>query len=275
MDLERNIEDSDLVILDLETTGLDVVTGDFICEVGALKVRGRKIIDKFHSLVNPKRSMPDQAYNVHKISEEELKDAPYFEEIADKLISFLDGCAVCAYNIKFDMGFINYQLKKLNRLPLEIPAVDILAMSRDVLKLPRYNLEAAAKSLDVDCSQGLHRALGDASIAYGVLLKLIDIFKEKGIEKLSEFISLYGLNNEVLKSKEDQKMFFLKEAVDKGAVLEIRYFSSANTLEEEEVLPLRILEEEKYPYLWYQGKGEGSSSIKISRILKVRAPKSN
>ena len=270
MDLERNIEDSDLVVFDLETTGLDVVTGDSICEVGALKVRGRKIIDKFHSLVNPKRSMPHQAYDVHKISEEELKDAPYFEEIADKLISFLDGCVVYAYNIKFDMGFINHQLKKLNRLPLEIPAVDILAMSRDILKLPRYNLEVAAKSLDIDCSQGLHRALGDASIAYEVLLKLIDIFKEKGIEKLSEVLSLYGLNNEVLKSKEDQKMFFLKEAVDKGTVLEIRYFSSANTLEEEEVLPFRVLEEDRYPYLQYQGKGEGSSSIKISRILKVK-----
>ena len=275
MDLTRNIEDFNLVILDLETTGLDVVTGDSICEIGAFKVKRRKIIDKFHSLINPNRSMPDQAYAVHKIPEEELKDAPYFEDIADQFVSFLGESIICAYNIQFDIGFINNHLKKFNHLPLELPAVDILSMARDALKLPRYNLEATAKFLNIDCSQGLHRALGDASIAYQIIIKLFDIFKEKRIGKLDEFISLYGLNNEIFKSKEEKKVFFLNAAIESRAVLGIKYFSSTNTLEEEEVLPLRIVEEDKYPYLLCQGKSKDSSSIKLRRILKVEEPKSN
>jgi len=275
MDLTRNIEDFNLAVLDLETTGLDVVTGDSICEIGAFKVKRRKIIDKFHSLINPNRNMPDQAYDVHKISEEELKDAPYFEDIADKFVSFLGESIICAYNIKFDMGFINNHLRKSNRPPLELPAVDIFSMARDALKLPRYNLEAAAKSLDIDCSQGLHRALGDASVAYQILIKLLDIFKEKRIGKLDEFISLYGLNNEIFKSKEEKKILLLNAAIEKRTVLGIKYFSSTNTLEEEEVLPLRIAEEDKYLYLLCQGKSKDSSSIKLSRILKVEEPKSN
>jgi len=277
MDLTRNIEHFNLVILDLETTGLDVVTGDSICEIGAFKVKSRKIIDKFHSLINPNRNMPEQAYNVHKISEQELKDAPYFEDIADKFVSFLDQSVICAYNIKFDMGFINNHLKKTNRPPLELPAVDILSMARDALKLPRYNLEAVAKSLNIDCSQGLHRALSDTSVAYQILIKLLDIFKEKKIGGLDEFISLYGLNNEIFKSKEEKKTLLLNAAIEKGAVLGIKYFSPNNTLEEEEVLPLRILQEDRYSYLLCQGRGKGksSSSIKLTRILRVEEPKSN
>jgi len=275
MDLTKNIEDFNLVILDLETTGLDAVTGDAICEVGAFKVKTRKVIDQFHSLVNPNRSMPLQAYNIHKISQEELKDAPYFEDIADKFISFLDKSIICAYNIKFDVGFINNHLKKFNRPSLELPGVDILSMARDALKLPRYNLEAVAKFLDIDCSQGLHRALEDASIAYQILIKLLDIFKAKGVEKLGEFISLYGLNNEIFKLKEEKKALLLHAAIEKKETLEIKYFSTDNVLEEEEVLPLRIVEEDRYPYLLCQGKSKSSSNIKLSRILKVEESKSN
>ena len=219
--------------------------------------------------------MPPQAYDVHKISKEELKDAPYFEDIADEFVSFLGESIICAYNIKFDMSFLNNHLKKSNRPPLELPAVDILSMARDALKLSRYNLEATAKSLNIDCSQGLHRALGDTSVAYQILIKLLDIFKEKRIEKLDEFVSLYGLNNEIFKSKEEKKILLLNMAIEKRAVLGVKYFSSANTLEEEEVLPLRILEEPKHSYLLYQGKSKNSSSIKLSRILKVEELKSN
>ena len=67
MDLNKNIEDFDLVFLDVETTGLDVVVGDAICEIGACKVRARETIDTFETLVNPKKSVPPEAYLIHMI----------------------------------------------------------------------------------------------------------------------------------------------------------------------------------------------------------------
>lgn len=275
MDLTKNIEDFDLVFLDLETTGLDAITGDSICEIGMLKVRGREIVDKFHSLVNPRKSMPSQAYEVHKISDQELKDAPYFEEVADKLAAFLNNCVVFAYNIGFDMGFINRQLQRMGRVSLDLPTVDILSMARDLLKLSRYNLEATAKSFDVDCSQGLHRASNDALVAYRIFLKLMDILKEKKIEKLGEFVSLYGLSNEIFKSKEDRKIIFFKKAMDDRAILGIKYFSSANIVEEEEVLPLRVFQEGRYCYLLCQSEDEGSLRIKLNRIFSIKTVKSS
>ncbi len=275
MDLTKNIEDYDLIFLDLETTGLDVITGDSMCEIGMLKVRKREIIDKFHSLVNPRKSMPLQAYEVHKISDQELKDAPYFEEIADKLTLFLNNSVVCAYNIDFDMGFINHQLRRMGRLPLELPTVDVLSMARDLLKLLQDNLEATAKSVGIDCSQGLHRTSNDALIAYKIFLKLIDILKEKKVEKLDEIVSLYGLNNEISRSKEDRKITLFKKAVDDREILGIRYFSSANAIEEEEVLPLRVFQEGRYYYLLCQRGNEGSSRIKLNRIFSVKTAKSS
>lgn len=273
MNLAKNIEDYELIFLDLETTGLDVVTGDSICEIGAFKVKNREIIDEFHSLVNPRKVMPPQAYKVHKISDQELKDAPYFEDIADKLILFLNNSIICAYNVGFDVGFVNYQLQRMNRKPLVLPTVDILSMARDLLELPRYNLAATAKFLGVDCSQGLHRALSDALVTYRVSLKLIDILKEKKIEKLDEFVSLYGLNNDMLRSRENKKIDFFKKAVDNRETIEMKYFSVANIIKEEAVLPLRVFHEGKHCYLLCQGKGENSSRIRLNRIFNIKTVK--
>src|SRR4030042_782282 len=113
MDLNKPIEQYELVFLDLETTGLNAVIGDAICEIGALKTRERKITDKFHSLVNPKKNIPEEAFRVHKISDSDVKFAPPFEKIADKLIAFVRESVVCAYNVEFDMGFINHHLRAL------------------------------------------------------------------------------------------------------------------------------------------------------------------
>jgi len=269
MNLDKNIEDFDLVFLDLETTGLDAVIGDSICEIGAFKVEKRKTVDKFHSLINPKKSIPPEAYRVHGISDADLADAPYFEDIVDKLILFLEKSVICAYNVEFDMGFIDNHLKRINYSSLNLPGLDILSMARDILKLPKYNLETTACFFNIDCSKGLHRALDDALVAYQIFFKLLDIFKEKGIVKLEDFISLYGFNNEIFKSKESQKILIFKEAIANKLSSKIQYLSLANIIEEETVLPLRIFEENNYFYLLYQGKQGVSSQIKLNRVLKV------
>lgn len=271
MDLLKDIEEYDLTFIDLETTGLDVITGDAICEIGALKVKNRKIIEEFHSLVNPGKPIPKEAYQVHKISDEDLKNAPYFNDIATKLIAFLANSVVCAYNVSFDLGFINYQLKKAEYLPLDLPAIDILAMARDILQLPRYDLVTTAKHFDISIQGVLHRALNDVAMAYQVFLKLMDILKEKRINKLGQILSLYGFSNEIFKVAEDKKTALLKDAIQKATILKMQFFSRDNTIEEEEIIPLRILQENKYCYLLYQRPKAETLRIRLNRILEVNA----
>lgn len=269
MDLSRDIEDFDLVFLDLETTGLDVVTGDAICEIGAFKMKNREPVDKFYSLVNPKKKMPKQAYDVHKISDDELKGAPFFEDIAESLVKFLDNSVACTYNAGFDIGFIDYHLKDMDKPPLNLPAIDILLMARDGLKLVRYNLETTAKYFKIDTSQGLHRAKDDAEIAYKIFYKLLDIFKEKGINKLYEFILLHGFANEAYNEQINKRISLCREAIEKEAKLKARFFSSANTIEEEIILPLKLTKEFRYYDLLYQSRTEGAFQIRFNRILDL------
>jgi DNA polymerase-3 subunit epsilon len=269
VDLNRNIEEYDLVFIDLETTGLDVITGDSICEVGAFKIKNRKAIAKFHSLVNPGKPVPPEAYRIHKISDEALKDAPRFEAIAGKLNDFLKDSVICAYNIGFDIGFINYQLKKSDYPEVASPAIDILSMARDMLSLSRYNLETAARYLDRDCSGTLHRALDDAKIACRVFYKLVDKLKDKRIENLSQYLPLYGFANEIFKHSEDKKTTLIKEAILKTLTLKLVFFSRENTVEEEKITPLRLLQEGRYSYLLYQKSREDTCRIRLNRILEV------
>ncbi|MBU1366224.1 MAG: ribonuclease H-like domain-containing protein [Candidatus Omnitrophica bacterium] len=269
MDLKRSIEDFDLVFLDLETTGLDVITGDAICEIGAFKVRGRKTIDKFHSLINPKKSMPREAYLIHGINDEELKDAPYFNEVADRLLSFLGDCTICAYNAKFDMGFLEFELKRIEYPSLGLFAIDILGMVRKTLKLPKNNLGAIAQFFEIKSPNGLHRALDDAFVASRIFFKVKDIIKEKKLENLEDFISLYGLNNEVFKLKEEPKIFLIKEAIVNGAAIKARYFSCDNVVVEEKIKPVKLSQENKNFYLWCHSPQGQVLRIRLNRIFEV------
>ncbi|MCF7908362.1 MAG: ribonuclease H-like domain-containing protein [Candidatus Omnitrophica bacterium] len=272
IDLSKPLEDYQLTFLDLETTGLDVVMGDAICEIGAFKVKNRKIVDKFHSLVNPKMAVPQAAYQIHKISDQDLKYAPPFEKLADKLLDFLKGTVLCAYNVEFDAKFIDYSLKRIGREPLNLPTVDILAMARDGLDLPRYNLGTVAKSLGIDCKGGLHRALDDALVTYQTFLKLIDGFKNKKIESLDDYVSLYSCSNDIFKIKEDKKIAILKEAIENDHKIDIKYFSSSNILEHDQVLPLRLVREGRFFYFLFQGQAKEPRRILLRRVLEVQIP---
>jgi len=269
MDFTKNINEVDLVFLDLETTGLNAVFGDSICEIGAIKVRNGEIIDKYSSLINPGKPVSKRSFDVHKISDKELKDAPFFEELCDDVIKFLRGSVICAYNVQFDIGFIESYLKNHGRACLNLPTIDILSMARDVLKLSRYNLDAVAKFFEIDCSEGFHRALIDAEIAREVFFNLISIYKGKKIETLYEFVSLYGWAEDIIKLGENKRIAFLKEAIDKNLNINMKFFSINNILEEKVVMPLRIFQENREFCLLFQEEKYGSSNISINRIFKA------
>lgn len=193
MDFSCNIEDYDLVFLDVETTGLSVTTGDAICEIGALKVKRREVSETFHTLVNPQRSIPYQAYLIHKISDSDLENAPVFEQIADKFVTFLNSndrkTVICGYNIKFDLSFINYQLKFIGYNCLDFPVIDILKMARKSINTNRYSLESIVRFLNIQHKGNLHRALEDAFAGSQVFFKLVDRLEKEGVSMPGEFIS--------------------------------------------------------------------------------------
>ncbi len=271
MDLKRNIEDFDLVFFDLETTGLDAVKGDAICEIGAVKIKNREVIDKFQTLINPKINIPAEASRIHRISDEDVKESPYFENIADKFISFLGNSILFAYNIEFDLGFINHELKRIEKPSLEIPAIDVLNMARKTLRLSRYNLSSIASFLNIEYLGQMHRALDDALVTYKVFFKLRDILGQGRLNNLEDFLSLYGFGNAIYRKKEEPKVSIVTKAITDKSFLRARYFSQKNIMEEGYIKPINLSQENNSFFLWYEDKTGKNIRMNLNRILDVES----
>jgi len=195
MNLKQNIDNLDLVFLDVETTGLDATRGEAICEIGALKVRSGEIIEQFQTLVNPKKNIPLEVYRIHKISDEALKGAPFFEDIVERFLSFLGDSVICAYNADFDMSFLNQELMRINRPLLQAKPLDIMRIAKKAVTISRYNLITVATYFNIKIEGDLHRALADAMLTFKVFCKLKDILSGKGINSLEDYFSLQDKPN--------------------------------------------------------------------------------
>src|SRR5689334_17593945 len=104
------------IVLDTETTGLDPYQGHRLIEIGCIELFNRVPTGQvFHHYVHPERDIPEEAFRVHGISLDQLKDKPRFQEIADDLIAFLGDAPLVIHNAAFDMGFINAELERAQR----------------------------------------------------------------------------------------------------------------------------------------------------------------
>src|SRR5271170_7811285 len=104
------------IVFDTETTGLDPLQGDRLVEIGCIELVNRFPTGKvFHSYFNPERDMPEQAFKIHGLSSEFLKDKPRFADKADELIAFLGDAPLVAHNAMFDLGFLNAELERAGR----------------------------------------------------------------------------------------------------------------------------------------------------------------
>ena len=148
------------IALDLETTGLDAKT-DRITEVGAVRFKGSRVFEEFHSLVNPGRSIPYQIQQLTGISNADVAQAPPFEAIRAALKRFVGDSPIVGHNIGFDLKFLGkYGLFKQNAPIDTFELASILLPHAD-----RYSLGALAKLLGIE-EPATHRALDDARVSH-------------------------------------------------------------------------------------------------------------
>ena len=163
------------IVLDTETTGLSPATGDRVVEIGCVELlnhipSGRHL----HLYLNPERSMPEEAFRVHGLSDEFLRDKPRFAETAAAFLDFIEDSTLVIHNAPFDMGFLNAELERLRRPSLKNPVIDTVMVARDRHPGARVSLDALCKHYGIDNSRRtLHGALLDAEILAEVYLELI------------------------------------------------------------------------------------------------------
>jgi len=164
------------ICLDTETTGLDPRDGHKIVEIACVELVNKvKTGNVFHAYVNPRRDMPMEAFRVHGISSEFLKDKPIFNHVAEKFLEFIKGGKLVIHNAAFDMKFINFELGMIGISPLQASGViDTLALARNKFPGSPSSLDALCKRFGIDLSKrSKHGALLDAELLADVYIELM------------------------------------------------------------------------------------------------------
>lgn len=249
--MNRNIEEVEFTIFDTETTGLEPQSGDRIVEIAAVKLKGKVRLAEFQSLVNPHRIVSEGAFQVNRITQEMLKDAPDIEMVMPEFLDFIQGSCLCSYNATFDLEFLNNELTIIGKDALtKIIVVDILKMAKRLLPgLERYSLWFVADKLGIKTRQE-HRALADVELTIETFNKLKEILKLKGISDFLNFSGLFALSSHFLDNLNNQKIAQIQQALDLKVKLRIRYLSgSSGEVTEREVIPKEIRQEKNHTYL--------------------------
>ncbi|MGK7650944.1 DNA polymerase III subunit epsilon [Roseovarius sp. B08] len=164
------------IVLDTETTGFDPEQGDRIVEIGAVELYNHMPTGRtFHEYINPRRSMPQEAFEVHGLGDDFLRDKPVFEKIAQSFVDFIGDAKLVIHNAAFDIKFLNAELGWLNmaRIPWE-QAIDTLDIARRKFPGSPASLDALCRRFGIDnSSRTLHGALLDSEILAEVYLELI------------------------------------------------------------------------------------------------------
>lgn len=198
------------IILDTETTGLEVLQGHRIIEIGAVLLNDRKKTEEhFHTYLNPSRLIDEEASKVHGIMNEDLEDKPDFSEIAEEFLEFVDGATLVIHNAAFDIGFLNNELKLASlKYPMleDICSIeDSLAIAKDKFPGQRVSLDALASRFNITgYDRTFHGALLDANILADVYMMLT------GGQSKFEFDSTDSMNM----SDDISKDFVVKNNID-------------------------------------------------------------
>ena len=170
------------VFLDTETTGLSFKEGHKIVEIACIETKDLIPTGKvFHKLINPKRSMPNEAFKVHGFSEEFLKDKDTFDIIADEFLNFVKDKKIIIHNAPFDLGFLDGELGLLKKEKMDRKLViDSLEVARNKFPGTSNSLDALCKKFNIDLSRRTkHNALLDCELLREVYINLLDAKEPK------------------------------------------------------------------------------------------------
>lgn len=184
-----SIEEETYVVFDIETTGFDPYN-DKIIEIGAVKLKGNKIIDRYSTFINPERKIPEEIIKLTNITDDMVKDSPTIEEELPNFLKFVENATLVAHNASFDVGFITQKSKLIN-IDISPTVIDTLQWSRNIRKdKSRHGLKAICKDYGIDLDNH-HRAVDDAEATAEVFKKFINIVLKEGAYKLNEVDSIF------------------------------------------------------------------------------------
>ncbi len=184
------VELATYVVFDLETTGLSAASSS-ICEIGAVRVRGLELVERFETLVNPRRPLPAPIAALTGIDPRALRGAPPVELAVRRFLDFAGDAVLVAHNARFDMAFLDREVERLTGRRVAGPVVDTLWLARRLLagRVSRVGLASLSHFFGTAVRPS-HRALPDAEATAEILLALIGLAQERGTATVAELVDL-------------------------------------------------------------------------------------
>ena len=200
------IEEAEYCVVDVETTGLSPARNNII-EIGLVKVVNMKIVDRYHSLVNPGREIPYYISSFTGITNDDVYDAPFFNEIIDDVCGFISNSILTAHNLSFDKSFLRREFLYCGRDELENINLCTLKIARRLFpSLRSKSLSSVCNHLQIHNSSA-HRALADADVTAKVLIKMLnEIRTKKLLVSTHELIKFQTIPKSAVKQKIKKKL---------------------------------------------------------------------
>ena len=226
---DKKIDEEEFVVFDIETTGLNSHTNKII-EIGAVKIKAGRIIDRYSQLINPGISIPYHITEITSITNEQVANQPKIDEVIGKFVEFIGDAVLVAHNAPFDMGFIKRDIKEYLNIDLESSVIDTLQMARDLFPdFKKYGLGDLNKALGLALEKH-HRAVDDSQATANMFIIFLEKYKEKGIEYLKDInkgfevnVKKQSLKNIMVQVKTQEGLKNMYKLVSKG---HIKYFGN-------------------------------------------------
>jgi DNA polymerase III epsilon subunit family exonuclease len=188
--LDTPIEDAELVVFDLETTGLSA-SSCRICEIGAVRVRALEVADTFETLVDPGVALPGFVSKLTGIRDAELRRAPRPEVALRRFLAFAGDAPLVAHNARFDVSFLDRGVERLTGLRCAATVIDTVWLARRLLdrRSERVSLAWLAHFFGVS-TEPCHRALPDALATAEILVALLGLAQERGARTIGDVVEL-------------------------------------------------------------------------------------
>ncbi len=225
--LSQNPSEVYFAFLDVETTGLDPVSGDKICEIAVIKTIDGQVADEFVTIVNPGRNISERAISIHGITQVMVNRAPLFRDIAKDLLDFLNDTVIVAHNAKFDLEFLRSELKNLNQSLPENEVIDTLGIARRYYSFPSNSLGKIARYIGLPIDEE-HRALADVTTTKDIFEYFLKDLERRGIrlKRLKDILKLQGKSVELQTTNELVLPTEIEQALRDKGKLEIKYLSA-------------------------------------------------
>tara|TARA_Y100000589_G_scaffold163859_1_gene155728 strand:+ start:6426 stop:7088 length:663 start_codon:yes stop_codon:yes gene_type:complete len=204
------------ITLDIETTGLSFLEGHKIVEIGCVELLNNFPSGKtWQRYINPERSIPEEAFKIHGLSNEFLSNKPVFSDIIDDFLNFIKDSDLIIHNSRFDLPFINYELETNNSKALDPKknnVIDTLNLARKKHPGQSVSLDALSRRYKVNIERENHGALLDAEILAEVYLEMnggrqqnINLIESVNKTKKNTSTEIYNYSKKIYEVTDQEK----------------------------------------------------------------------